>query len=116
MKKDIKNYAHLFVGGQFVYRVGEYEWSEPMKFTADQLDVFYINVEDPNCHYRFILRPLSSMMEEEGKQIFGETFIRLVEGGTLYLSPNQTLTLLSKGFDLFGLIDSGLAVNAETLK
>lgn len=69
------------------------------------------------------LRRLESMTEaearevyeiEHGKEFKSDTYISakvfMVRGGELdYFTPQGFLHLLSKGFDLFGLIDSGLA-------
>lgn len=85
---------------------------------------------------KLILRPLSSMTEEEGKEYAGlffedynpeltkfynfghcisiryyDAFLHLPDEYT----PKQFLWLLSKGFDLFGLIEKGEAIDS-TLK
>lgn len=81
--------------------------------------------------YKPILRPLSSMTEEDLIEIYkldidgqnakfdsdvaDNRYMR--NCAMLQLKEYEAIRfMLSKGFDLFGLIDSGLAVNAETLK
>lgn len=102
-----------------------------------------INVEEEpewnEAHeVKLILRPLSDMTEEEGIEC-ATTFFHDCEGkdvkvednyGTkkiiwrtasihfpdVYYTPDITRYLLSKGFDLFGLIDAGLAIDKTKLK
>jgi hypothetical protein len=77
----------------------------------------------PHDVKQLILRPLSSMTEEEQDHVWQAeepNSILQMENGTkvrkVVLAPERTAYLLSKGFDLFNLIPEGLAVNAETLK
>lgn len=63
-----------------------------------------------------ILRRLSSMTEEDSIEMFGtskENFYAKenAKPEDLFLfTPNETAKLLSKHFDLFGLLDAGLAI------
>ena len=75
------------------------------------------------------LRRLESMTEEEGFECFGsawagdspnvgEVFEQMKECNDftmLHLQPDDFLYLLSKSFDLFGLIDSGAAIEKDKL-
>lgn len=54
-----------------------------------------------------ILRPLSSMTEEEQEE-YNKRKQR--KGFMAQVHADNTLWLLSRGFDLFGLIDKGLAI------
>ncbi len=83
-----------------------------------------------------ILRPLSSMTKEEAKEFLGDAGIKafiyeIAEGGIKYLEdedagaeylffsaidPQRFHWLLSKHFDLFNLIPSGLAIDKTTMK
>src|SRR6185369_5064909 len=64
---------------------------------------------------KLILRPLSDMTEEEMKciEITDKEFLiaNLESGNEPTLTADHLRYLLSKGFDLFGLIDDGLAIN-----
>jgi hypothetical protein len=146
-KKDIKDYLHLYLSQQFVVRggkvgrivsVGE-NGSIIVYPDGDQRGNFIINeVLKP------VLRTLSSMTIEEGKEI---VMLRSPIGSIVTkdkivinyildihiswyftgvpnitrwvrfdeLSPSQFIYLLSKGFDLFNLIPEGLAIDS-TLK
>lgn len=85
-----------------------------------------------------ILRPLDSMTEEEAKDLYDQMYpdvprrddfkariiIDQVTGTGVYYEGKVSIIdyvnwypwLLSKSFDLFGLIDSGLALNATKLE
>src|SRR5690606_24598318 len=65
-------------------------------------------------HVKLILRRLSDMSEEENQE-WAETNGALGNCSRYEDEANATVYLLSKGFDLFGLIDSGLAIDAKTL-
>lgn len=57
-----------------------------------------------------ILRPLSSMTEQENKDLFDGNF---VDDGLF--TPHEFIKLLSARFDLFGLIESNEAIDATTV-
>ena len=72
-----------------------------------------------------ILRPLSDMTEEElqecGNMIYDfsgdpELNDHKWQDFEIGLAPEQFHYLLSKHFDLFGLIDAGLAIDSTTIK
>lgn len=64
------------------------------------------------CDFKLILRPLSSITTEEMNElVWGEQELRhasLQKNPALFVSEFQYL--LSKGFDLFGLIEKGEAI------
>jgi len=76
-----------------------------------------------NCEITPHLRRLESMTEEEAREVYeiehgkdfrSDTYVSakayMIKGGELdYFTPQGFLHLLSKGFDIFGLIDAGLA-------
>jgi hypothetical protein len=76
-----------------------------------------------NSHYYFIghdeiklvLRRLSDMSEEENQE-WAETNGALGNCSRYEDEAHATAYLLSKGFDLFGLIDAGLAIDSKTLQ
>lgn len=115
MKKDIKDYIHLYLGCDVIvhntiratlnllnhdHRIAVVKLSEAFGQT---LSVMYNEVKLP-------LRPLSDMTEEEKVEIFqvGESDWRQRH---LEFTSEQFIKLLSKGFDLFGLIEAGLAID-----
>lgn len=91
----------------------------------------YVNVTDFS-QLKLLLRPLSSMTEEEALE-WNEKFRYFAEGSTeqyvrdrLYLiiqtvnenrgsNPDKVIWLLSKGFDLFGLIEKGEAIDSTKI-
>lgn len=130
--KQLKDYLHFYLGCKFLYKIDPHEWSKPMELTTAQLELSHRLKDDPECHYKLLLRPLSSMTEEEAKEYAGLFFVdcdlSLVKfynlghciairyyDAFLHLpsqyEPKQFQYLLSKGFDLFGLIDEGLAID-----
>jgi hypothetical protein len=64
-----------------------------------------------------ILRPLSDMTQKERKQI-GPTWHKEYEPEITdnEFNTEEIRLMLSKGFDLFGLIDAGLAIDKTTLQ
>lgn len=127
MEKKIGDYLHLYLGQQ--YRASYIE--TPNSFTVwamltpgrlDRLsDLSIYKVE-------LSLRRLSDMTEEEYEHIaiaadeyhfsnkeeeihVGKQYVK---AGRYF--PDQFQWFLSRGFDLFNLIDSGLAIDRSTLK
>ena len=64
-------------------------------------------------NHQLLLRPLSAMTENESAYILPEA---LDGKPTIIVNAAMTAWLLSRRFDLFGLIESGLAIDATTLK
>lgn len=135
--KELKDYLHLYIGcdayvfpdetltngwlEQKLKEIPKMEYKIPV--THDR--VRYILERG----YKPILRPISSMTEEEAKHLItlrGYTDVsnvNFINGGvefdhpgmTTYINfdkqtPEQFAYLLSRGFDLFGLLESNLAV------
>jgi hypothetical protein len=119
MSKELKDYLHLYLGC-------EVKWNTNI--------VTLIDTDGINCNVfgeplfsksntsikniKPILRPLSDMTEDEHKEWQNIRFNREFK-----LKPVLTDAeyesfryLLSKHFDLFGLIEAGLAIDATTLK
>jgi len=61
-----------------------------------------------------ILRPLSDMIYEE-ESYMKNNFCYKANGITEYYTPDGFMFLLKHGFDLFGLIESGQAIDATTI-
>lgn len=131
MKKDIKDYLHLYPkcwGSVYDSKSQRYiqgEWA--LSFALLE------SVMMDECKFKPILRPLSDMTEEEKVHCYSIMFPKhtIVEfsGADLVgrkeaieyidrffikahpMTPKEFLLLLSKHFDLFGLIESGLAID-----
>lgn len=131
--KNISDYLHLYYGGQaFEYDENGKEY--PCKIDAETFD----RSENVEVIIKPILRRLDSMTEEDhievGKLLgYEETRTKplhlialkgksFVEGYGLDRIESITVVslitkyLLSKGFDLFGLIDDELAIDSKILK
>ena len=105
MKKELKDYLHLYLGCKINTSIN-----------GTVMDgKWYDRIMNNECDGLPILRPLSDMSEEEKTNIEGTDWTNMVNGGWEY-SPETFLFLLSKHFDLFELIESGLAVNAAELQ
>jgi len=98
MEKNLKDYLPFHLGCEMMYATHHEPQSKTYTLKIESLAEALHFGDIP------ILRPLSDMTEEEK-----------IESGKLYkhLSPNyeQFRWLLSKSFDLFGLIDAGLAID-----
>lgn len=107
--KDISQYLHLYLGCEL----------KSEKYPKDTpLDTEILHaIEHDNLYGEFkpILRPLSSMTEEENKERFNEWYLK-EENTPLERNAREIKYLLSKHFDLFGLIDAGLAIDKTKLK
>jgi hypothetical protein len=106
--EDIKDYLHLYYGGlvEWIY----YGRAEPSRGVID--DYIIMNCEAYQ-YVKPILRPLSSMTDKERNTALkiGVSYSDSWCGGA-----ERTKYLLSKHFDLFGLIATGLAIDATTIK
>lgn len=123
MKTELKDVIHLLMGCELLHSYGDMDVSvgrmvgitasevnpgRTVVITSENFAEWFVEDVKP------ILHRLSSMTEEEDQKEFpahnrGE-FI------DMHWHPEGFHWLLSKGFDLFNLIDSGQAIDAETLK
>jgi hypothetical protein len=122
MEKNIKDYLHLYMGCPLIYEVWGQECEEvhgvrSKKITAKLHPEVYLNIIQGRFAwaYNIILRPLSDMTKvevSELRNIWSDGY----ETGNNYTSiiadAAQIKWLLSKHFDLFGLIPAGLAIDA----
>lgn len=135
MEMEIKHYLHFYIGCEIIY------CDKPLKIYT--LTISELNTASYTWNVKPILRPLSDMTHDEIIWMFvlratanGETVdkkcrrtslektfmqIEFKDLSSFYqdiktLYPNQFNFLISKGFDLFGLIESGLAIDKTTLK
>lgn len=139
VEKKIEEYLPLYIGQQCeVYSCGNQFFGTLTGFyldrwsgqNEDRLPTAQLKLEHGTfyCYrmdeIRLVLRPLSSMTEEEKSHIedihgsvFGGAFKGHGKGfAMLALEAESTRYLLSKGFDLFKLIEAGLAIDATTIK
>lgn len=92
--------------------------------TSGRVEYFDCEADAENIkrNLKLLLRPLSNMTEEEKLKLyqFGFTCNRKglqIESPEKWhcFKPEQFAWLLSKGFDLFGLIEKGEAIDSTTL-
>lgn len=123
--RDIRQYLHLYIGCQ-VEAIVHYQTTSRRvqgKLVGVDNGIPILRLKDINGiewdndyktnEITLILRPLSSMTEEERNEL------RALQpaGEDMFWVKNLGIPafyMLSKGFDLFGLIDSGLAIELKT--
>lgn len=123
-KKEIKDYLHLYLGCDCIVSNplinSETKRVVSVNKDTEQCEIYYWNephLDGEKVHpiedIKPILRPLSDMTEEEGVEIFWQP----VKGENFSIKTGQEFKqLLDKHFDLFGLIEAGLAIDKTTLK
>lgn len=107
------NLLALYLGSRFVLRFRDNnELSTPMQFGVHAYAAATVPVSHPD-HITplLILRKLEDMTEEEADKLASMCPQRNYDK----YNPAQFTYLLSKSFDLFGLIEAGLAIDAKTL-
>lgn len=122
MKKELKDYLHLYLGCLCYKRLSTVTNKRPQVLTTRLYDWAIGGIR---CQTIIpILRPLSDMtdgeMQECGNMVYDfsndeELNKWQPSDFEIGLAPEQFYWLLSKHFDLFGLIESGLAIDATTL-
>lgn len=114
MKKEIKDYFHLYYGCEF----------RSIEMYDEEYITRRIDMINPKAHevWKPTLRPLSDMTEEERKEVeFKREILYDIhernskDPDTLIMCGDITKYLLKQGFDLFGLIEAGLAIDKTTL-
>lgn len=123
MEKNIKDYLHLYLGcdvkslsgGTMIYTLTGVGRKQAM-FNDGYGNEMWLAEND----YKIILRPLSDMNKDEEheyeatKKVIKASPVHQI--GVVVNTHESTRYLLSKHFDLFGLIESGLAIDKTTLK
>lgn len=107
--KDIKDYLHFYLGCEAVTVK-----SKPEIITGHIIDLVNGNF----YHAKPILRPLSDMTEEEAfdlEAVGGSTEVFELTSIVYSFDSHRMLWALKKGFDLFGLIESNLAIDSTKL-
>lgn len=120
MEKKIEDYIHYYPGRKLLVIKSRYPYKKGDIISFSQLPP--ASLLD---FIKLILRPLASMTEEEMKECGNMIYDFSNDPGLnkwhwkdfeIGLSPEQFHYLLSKGFDIFGLIESGLAIDSTSLK
>lgn len=123
-RTELKDVLHFYLGceciGNELWQAtlagiypSEVEEGKTIAVLLPENQEFYVENVKP------ILRSLQSMTEEEAMEIdLSEIQTGLLKYPTLqmFLTPDQFIKSLSKSFDLWNLIDSGQAIDADTLK
>lgn len=116
--KELKDYLHLYLGCEIDVS-GQREILDSVAKSGQIETLFrghlrnYRDLSDEDIAP--ILRPLSDMTEEEEGKIKCSNWTGMQHGEWEYTIESFRF-LLSKHFDLFGLIESGLAIDKTTLK
>lgn len=136
MEKSIKDYLHFYLGqkckgneGTMIYTLATVHKYGQGSVLIDEYGNVCVGIE-----FKPILRPLSSMTEVEAKDLAHTytglkiTYVRIQDGQVIFnylegdqvhenvldveiVNPDSFRYLLSKGFDLFGLIHDELAID-----
>ena len=119
MEKKIEDYAHLYIGSSCIWSRRKGDIKKECIITVSDLPwLRSMPVFKP------ILRPLSDMTEEEAEEINAELGSNHLANNlkdksyyamNVHVQFDLTFRLLRMGFDLFGLIDSGLAIDKSKL-
>lgn len=116
MEKKIEQYLPLYLGQKFRFKVnGAKKWTSLSNSGMTAMDVHKITMNEDSFEVQLLLRPLSSMTEEEAKELDWDQRIGWPDrwdgiGRPQVITPLEFLQLLSKGFDIFNLEASGLAI------
>jgi hypothetical protein len=121
--KELKDYINLYIGQLIQHTLNDDNdivISRVTGYYSDGIEVQLVHNGEHKCilpHFKdakLILRRLDSMTEEEAKEIGwwdeGEIHYAKDFNSKWMFSAENMLYLLSKGFDLFDLIDAGLAI------
>jgi len=141
--KNTKSYLHIYLGCKIrMLHKATNELSSPKELTPNVLSQILMYDGGVNFAYQLLLRPLSDMTEEEAAEVwrlfgwneriknFQERMMNIIwefeppneeiepywEYGQWKYLLNALPYLLSRGFDLFRLIEDGLAINACELR
>jgi hypothetical protein len=129
---ELKDYLHLYLGCE-CHRMGEVDENDKPTVSTltgisydDTQRIWWAYFENNESGYSVvedvfpILRPLSDMAEEEKKHLLWDNDTQEIlahfKNNDAGMTRNEFLFLLSKHFDLFGLIDGGLAIDKTSLQ
>jgi hypothetical protein len=126
---NIKDYIHLYIGCECLYDWLYYNETDLFGKVTSKIieDVRTPHLSGAATNVRPLLRPLSDMTDEEAVNVGilpkrhwhedtpQEQIDWLCNNWNMEIySPSDLRYLLSEGFDLFGLIDAGLALDKTT--
>lgn len=129
MKTELKDIMHFYIGCEVEIEI--YGKLRNCLLDGINKDYYFLIIPGDKAATSYfkgkysikpILRPLSDMTDKEAADIFNMDdwlFINQKKGIThldFALPPQTFIYLLKQGFDLFGLIESGQAIDATTLK
>lgn len=111
MKKDIKDYIHLYMGCECFEIIGTKRMNKVLTVTPEIIRYALTGTSI----YKLSVRKLSSMTEEEAGHLGYHSISQ--NGGRMY-DAQSFQYLLSKGFWLFGddWFDEGLILDKDTVK
>ncbi len=116
MKTELKDVEHLYLGSDCLVKFPSLEKAVKRKITPALIGVPSVVIE----WWKPILRPLldnSHVTKEEYKYIWEELNTTApVIHINMKMEPKLFVYLLKQGFDIFGLIESGQAIDKTTLK
>lgn len=127
-KQDIKDYLHLYLGCEVVHDKGVYKGTligmdvSCAKIHCDFFNKTHCVPKDKDFgdfdimknRIKPILRPLSDLGDYE--KLDRDQFATSKAKPYHYSFAMETLWYLKNGFDIFKLIESGLAIDATTIK
>lgn len=109
MEKKIQDYLHLYIGQEFQYQVDGKRYVDNIKSVGTTINAMFRPEE-----ILLFLRKLSDMTIEEWNDMGTKTRScqNIRTAGDLWkMNAEETLYLISRGFDLFNLIEDGLAIS-----
>lgn len=130
MNKDINDYIHLYLGCEILFdnKIWTLDKVGGRTCKLIRVDQFNKFIEIYPSQGKLILRPISDMTNDEWKEfedILGKDFSKMIvidsaskEDSFVRICHtfNGTAYMLSKQFDLFGLIDAGFAIDKTKIK
>ncbi len=117
MEKKSRDYLHLYMKCWGTLNKSGNEWYNKNYENGVWVlsGTLYQEIMMYKHDFRLHLTKLSDMTEEEMKEVNFRT-IPFSKIKDVFYSPETFMKLLKMGFDLFGLIDAGLAIDKTTLK
>lgn len=126
MKKEIKDYLHLYVGQEVFTPKGFRPNSKEQvgkPFRAKLTGDLYADIENNTfqAEFKLILRPLSDISKEEQEALITERYLASNHREDTFVygclvEASAVKYLLKQGFDLFNLHDAGLCLYKSDLE
>jgi hypothetical protein len=113
---NIQEYLKYYLGTEVKCEVGKLDNTMESIITSIEVAHLHRNVYD---YRKPLLRPLSDMSEEEARECgfkgtgyIHDRFRNMGDSNAIGFQPKDFHNFLSRGFDIFGLIEKGLALDA----